>query len=75
MFFPPLQKNLSDLIPFSEFPAGVGIQNVLASQTIGRVVAQGVYPGIDSEGDGNQREDQSLVHLILPSSFPHLPRA
>lgn len=47
----------------------MGTQNVLASQAVGRVVAQGVYPGI--EGVGNQREDQAVAGF-LPFSFPHL---
>lgn len=53
----------------------MGIRNVLASQTTGRVVAQGVYPRIESEGHGNQREDQGEAPSILLPSLPHLGRA
>lgn len=42
----------------------MGIENVLVSQTVGGVLAQGVSPGMESEGDGNQREDQVGLTLF-----------
>lgn len=63
------KKTISDLISFSEVLARVGIQNVPACPTPGRVVAQGVYPGIEMGRYGNQREDQVLAHSIHPLSF------
>lgn len=63
------KKIISDLISFSEVLARMGIQNVPASPTPGRVVAQGVYPGIEMGGYGNQREDQVVARSIHPLSL------
>ena len=49
------KKTLRDLNAFSEVLAGMGIQNVLASQTTGRLVAQGDYPGLRARGMGSRR--------------------
>lgn len=51
----------------------MGSQNVLASMTTGRVVAQRFYPGIGSLwGAGSQREGQVETLSSLLPSLSHL---